>query len=75
VADILDHQVDRTIGGGRIWRYELHPDEEGTLVRETWDISHEAEKAKRNLAKDRTRRYMDRAMTRTLVRLEEVVTA
>lgn len=26
-------------GGGRIWRYELHPDEEGTLVRETWDIS------------------------------------
>jgi uncharacterized protein YndB with AHSA1/START domain len=62
-------------GGGRIWRYELHPDGEGTLVRETWDISHEAEKAKRNLAKDRTRRYMDRAMTRTLVRLEEVVTA
>lgn len=27
---------------GRIWRYELEPLEEGTLVRETWDISHES---------------------------------
>jgi uncharacterized protein YndB with AHSA1/START domain len=27
--------------GGRIWRYELHPIDGGTLVRETWDISGE----------------------------------
>jgi hypothetical protein len=27
---------------GRIWRYELEPVDEGTLVRETWDISHES---------------------------------
>ncbi|MBH0774775.1 SRPBCC family protein [Nocardia bovistercoris] len=27
--------------GGRIWRYELMPNENGTLVRETWDIAQE----------------------------------
>lgn len=27
---------------GRIWRYELEPVDEGTLVRETWDISDES---------------------------------
>jgi len=26
---------------GRIWRYELEPVDGGTLVRETWDITHE----------------------------------
>jgi hypothetical protein len=26
---------------GRIWRYELEPVEGGTLVRETWDVSHD----------------------------------
>jgi uncharacterized protein YndB with AHSA1/START domain len=25
--------------GGRIWRYELNPTADGTLVRETWDVS------------------------------------
>lgn len=25
--------------GGRIWRYELEPTQDGTLVRETWDVS------------------------------------
>jgi uncharacterized protein YndB with AHSA1/START domain len=61
-------------GGGRIWRYELEPDRSGTLVRETWDITHEAPRAKRNLEKDRTRDYMTRAMQQTLLRLEEVMT-
>lgn len=28
--------------GGRIWRYELEPVEGGTVVRETWDITHES---------------------------------
>jgi uncharacterized protein YndB with AHSA1/START domain len=27
--------------GGRIWRYELTPQDGGTLVRETWDTEHE----------------------------------
>jgi len=30
------------LGGGRIWRYELQPVEDGTLVRESWDISRES---------------------------------
>jgi uncharacterized protein YndB with AHSA1/START domain len=61
-------------GGGRIWSYDLQPKQGGTLVRETWDIGQEARRAKRNLEKDRTRRYMANAMQRTLLRLEEVVT-
>jgi uncharacterized protein YndB with AHSA1/START domain len=60
-------------GGGRIWRYELQPDHGGTLVRETWDITQEAPRAKQNLEKDRTRRYMTRAIERTLLRLEETM--
>ncbi len=59
-------------GGGRIWSYGLQPLQGGTLVRETWDITHEAPRAKRNLEKDRTRRYMTGAMQKTLLRLEEV---
>jgi uncharacterized protein YndB with AHSA1/START domain len=62
-------------GGGRVWSYDLQPEQGGTLVRETWDIAQEAARAKRNLEKDRTRRYMTKAMQRTLLRLEEVVTA
>ena len=31
--------------GGRIWRYELDPTEGGTLVRETWDISRDRQRA------------------------------
>lgn len=47
--------------GGRIWRYELSPVDEGTLVRESWDLTEEsrltrgasqrmAPKARRNMA-------------------------
>jgi uncharacterized protein YndB with AHSA1/START domain len=31
--------------GGRIWRYELSPTDGGTLVRETWDISRDKQRA------------------------------
>jgi uncharacterized protein YndB with AHSA1/START domain len=61
-------------GGGRIWSYDLQPEQGGTLVHETWDIGQEAPRAKRNLEKDRTRHYMTRAMQRTLLHLEEAVT-
>jgi hypothetical protein len=30
--------------GGRIWRYELTPTDDGTLVRETWDISRDKQR-------------------------------
>jgi uncharacterized protein YndB with AHSA1/START domain len=62
-------------GGGRIWSYDLQPEQGGTLVRETWNFATEAARAKKNLAKERTANYMINAMQRTLVRLEEVVTS
>lgn len=58
---------------GRTWRYELEPTDGGTLVRETWDVSTEAWPGRSQVRKlaGLTRRNM----TRTLERLEEVVTA
>jgi uncharacterized protein YndB with AHSA1/START domain len=56
---VIEFEQDRLIAwqttafggliGGRIWRYELSPtdpdDGGGTLVRETWDVSHERVRA------------------------------
>jgi len=56
-------------GGGRIWRYELEPVEGGTLVRESWDITHEKVKAFVRPARKRTKK----AMEKTLARIEELV--
>jgi uncharacterized protein YndB with AHSA1/START domain len=61
-------------GGGRIWSYELQPLEDGTLVSETWDPTHEVLKARKNLEKDRTRGYMVKAIEETLAKLEQVMT-
>ena len=47
---VVEFEADRRIAwkttmgplgliGGRIWRYELEPADDGTLVRETWDVS------------------------------------
>jgi len=56
---------------GRIWRYELEPVDGGTLVRETWDISHDGFRVLlRHLAASRTRRDM----VKSLERLESLVT-
>lgn len=58
--------------GGRIWRYDLEPTDEGTLVRETWDISQESP-----LSRFSTRRMAGltrRNMEQTLARIEELVT-
>jgi hypothetical protein len=57
--------------GGRIWRYELEPTEGGTLVRETWDISQERVKAAVRPLRAKTIENM----TKTLARIEELVTA
>lgn len=55
--------------GGRIWRYELEPKGDGTLVRESWDISQERHNW---LVRGLRSRTAD-AMTKTLERLEQVV--
>jgi len=56
------------LAGGRIWRYELEPAEGGTLVRESWDITHERIKALVRPARKRT----IAAMNATLARIEEI---
>ncbi len=51
---VIEYEPDRRIAwkttfaggrvGGRIWRYELEPASDGTLVRETWDVSQDKQK-------------------------------
>lgn len=55
--------------GGRIWRYELIPQEGGTLVRESWDISRERQPWSVRPLRSKT---VD-AMTKTLERIAQVV--
>ncbi|HTW19137.1 MAG TPA: SRPBCC family protein [Mycobacteriales bacterium] len=59
----------RYLVGGRIWRYELEPANGGTLVRESWDISHERFRAAVLPARQKT----IEAMTKTLERIEAVL--
>lgn len=61
------------VATGRTWRYQLEPTDEGTIVRETWDISTEAWPGRffvRRLA-DLTRRNMEA----TLQRIEDTLSA
>lgn len=57
---------------GRTWRYELEPQDDGTLVSETWDISTErfTSRPAVRLMGPSTRRNMEA----TLARIEEIVT-
>ena len=59
------------LAGGRIWRYELEPVKEGTLVRESWDISKESPLTKPivRMAAGETRK----SMAATLDRLAELL--
>ena len=57
---------------GRTWRYELEPRDDGTLVRETWDISTEAWPSR--LVIGRLAEQTRRNMSRTLERIEAAVT-
>ncbi|HEX7427509.1 MAG TPA: SRPBCC family protein [Mycobacterium sp.] len=51
---VIEFEPDRRIAwqptrlggliGGRIWRYELTPTQDGTLVRETWDVSKDRQR-------------------------------
>ncbi len=59
------------LAGGRIWRYVLIPQDDGTLVRESWDITQEAHPwAVRNMRS----KTID-SMTKTLERIAHVVEA
>lgn len=60
------------LGGGRIWRYELEPNESGgTLVRESWDLTQDKQRAllRRGPMPKKTRE----AMEKTLERIDEIV--
>ena len=59
--------------GGRIWRYELEPVEGGTLVKESWDITHENALTKPmvRMAAATTAKNM----AATVERIEKIVTA
>ena len=86
VSTVVEYETDRRIAwqtrgptpigrfvAGRIWRYELEPVEDGTLVRESWDIRQESALTKplvRNAAAA-TRRNM----AATLQRIDDVLTA
>jgi uncharacterized protein YndB with AHSA1/START domain len=83
VSEVVEYEPNRRIawqtrppsdwaarlGGGRIWRYELEPREGGTLVRESWDITHERLKVIVRPARKRTRA----AMAATLERIERIL--
>jgi len=57
---------------GRIWRYELEPVEGGTLVRESWDITPDHQRALLKLG-DIYSKKTRRDMERTLERLSHLV--
>jgi uncharacterized protein YndB with AHSA1/START domain len=64
--------MERLIAG-RIWRYELEPENGGTLVRESWDITPDHQRVLLKLGdiySGKTRRDMER----TLERLSALVT-
>jgi uncharacterized protein YndB with AHSA1/START domain len=59
----------RNLFGGRIWRYELESTGEGTLVRETWDVSQEKGPVKYLLRTGRSREHTRQAMEKTLANI------
>jgi uncharacterized protein YndB with AHSA1/START domain len=52
--------------GGRIWRYELEPVGDGTLVRESWDISRDRQRLflRHRKVVEATRANIDRTLDR-----------
>lgn len=80
---IIEFEQDRRIAwkttmvagvvGGRIWRYELTPTEGGTLVRETWDVSQDRQRAM--LKMGTMAKQTEDAIRATLARLAAVTEA
>ena len=56
--------------GGRIWRYELEASGDGTLVRETWDITQD--KQRFMLKAGPVGKQTHDAMAKTLARIAEI---
>ncbi|MEO3756696.1 SRPBCC family protein [Mycobacterium sp. B14F4] len=59
--------------GGRIWRYELEPVEDGTLVRETWDVSQDRQRLLLRMGS--MPRHAEDGMRATLQRIAALVEA
>ena len=57
--------------GGRIWRYELIPTEDGTLVRETWDVSKDRQRPMLKMGS--MPRQTEDGMAATLARIAALV--
>ncbi|HEY4376851.1 MAG TPA: SRPBCC family protein [Acidimicrobiales bacterium] len=86
VSTVIEYEENRLIAwqttgptaigkhvGGRIWRYELEPQDGGTLVKESWDIHAESAFTRplvRKAAKE-TRKNM----AATLEKIEKLVTS
>ncbi len=62
----------RRISAGRIWRYELEPTEDGTRVRESWDVSedHQRHLLKMGSMPKKTKQNMEKTLER-IARLTE----
>ena len=77
--EVVEFEQDRLIAwrttglkgliGGRIWRYELEPVADGTLVKETWDVSND--KQKFFLKRSKMPAAAKKGMRRTLDRIAE----
>jgi uncharacterized protein YndB with AHSA1/START domain len=58
------------ISAGRIWRYELEPVEDGTRVRESWDVSQDHQR--RLLKMSGMPKKTEQNMAKTLDRIAEL---
>jgi len=85
VSTVVEYEQDRLLAwqtrgptplgrfvAGRIWRYELEPTDGGTLVRESWDITHESALTKPLVKRDAAKTRDN--MAATLERIEAVLT-
>lgn len=79
--EVVEFEQDRRIAwrttglggliGGRIWRYELEPTTDGTLVKETWDVSRD--KQRFFLKRSKMAPAAKTGMRKTLDRLAETL--
>jgi uncharacterized protein YndB with AHSA1/START domain len=79
--EVIEFEPDRRIAwqsatlgglvGGRIWRYELIPTEDGTLVRETWDVSRDRQRLMLKMGS--MARQTEDGMRATLARIAALV--
>lgn len=81
VNEVVEFEQDRRIAwktsgfggliGGRVWRYELEPTPEGTVVQETWDLT--GERGGFLLKRTSMPAATEKAMRKTLARIATLV--